>query len=87
MLKIVRSVDADCVRYILAGRIDAERVAELRVAFESESQPVILDFSEVTRFDREVMEELASWDAMGIRLENCPAYIREWIAKVRGQEG
>lgn len=87
MLKIVRSVYHDCVKYILSGRIDPEQAAELEAAFADEEMPVVLDFSEVRRFDREVMEDLASWQAKGIRLENCPAYVREWIAKVRERAG
>jgi anti-anti-sigma regulatory factor len=87
MLKIVRSVCPDCVKYILSGRIDAEQAAELQSALDGESLPVILDLGEVRRFDREVMETLAGWEMKGIRLENCPAYVLAWIAKLREPPG
>ena len=35
--------------------------------------------------DREVVKLLALSEANGIELRNCPAYIREWIAKERAQ--
>ena len=87
MLKIVRSVHPNCVKYILSGRIDPEQAVELEAAFSSEKLSVILDLYEVRRVDREVVEELVRWETNGIRLENCPAYVREWIEKVRERAG
>jgi hypothetical protein len=72
MLMIVRSANADFVLFTLSGHIDAEHAAELQLAFE-----------EVKRVDREVVADLARWNADGIEFENCPAYLREWIARTQ----
>ncbi len=86
MLKIVRSANPDFVLFTLSGRIDVDHAAELEEAFVGEDLPIILDMREVKRVDRDVLAALARWELEGITLENCPAYVREWIAKARGQK-
>jgi hypothetical protein len=83
MLKIVRSANADFVLFTLSGHIDAEHATELQLAFEGEALPIVLDLREVKRVDREVVADLARWNAGGIKFENCPAYLREWIARIQ----
>ena len=81
MLKIVRSANPDFVLFMLSGHIDTEHAAELQVSFDGEALPIVLDLREVKRVDREVVADLARWNADGIKFENCPAYLREWIAR------
>jgi hypothetical protein len=83
MLKIVRSANPDFVLFTLSGHIDAEHAAELQGAFDGEALPTVLDLREVKRVDREVVADLARWNADGIKFENCPAYLREWIARTQ----
>jgi hypothetical protein len=83
MLKIVRSENPDFVLFTLSGHIDAEHVAELQTAFDGETLPIVLDLLEVKRVDREVVVDLARWNTDGIKFENCPAYLREWIARTQ----
>jgi hypothetical protein len=83
MLKIVRSANPDFVLFTLSGYIDAEHAAELQVAFDGEALPIVLDLREVKRVDREVVVDLARWNTDGIKFENCPAYISEWIARTQ----
>jgi hypothetical protein len=83
MLKIVRSANPDFVLFTLSGHIDAEHAAELQGAFDGEALPTVLDLLEVKRVDREVVADLARWNADGIKFENCPAYLREWIARTQ----
>jgi hypothetical protein len=83
MLKIVRSANADFVLFTLSGYIDTEHFAELQAAFDGETLPIVLDLLEVKRVDREVVADLARWNADGIKFENCPAYLREWIARTQ----
>jgi hypothetical protein len=83
MLKIVRSENPDFVLFTLSGHIDAEHADELRVAFDREALPIVLDLREVKRVDREVVADLAHWNTDGIKFENCPAYLREWIARTQ----
>jgi anti-anti-sigma regulatory factor len=81
MLKIVRSANPDFVLFTLSGHIDGEHAAELQVAFDGETLPIVLDLREVKRVDREVVADLAQWNTDGIKFEKCPAYLREWIAR------
>jgi hypothetical protein len=81
MLKIVRSESPDRLLFTLSGYIDTEHVAELQAAFDGETLPIVLDLLEVKRVDREVVADLARWNADGVKFENCPAYLREWIAR------
>ena len=83
MLKIVRSENPDFVLFTLSGHIDPEHANELRVAFDREALPIVLDLREVKRVDREVVADLARWNTDGIKFENCPAYLREWIARTQ----
>src|SRR3984893_1097795 len=76
MLKVVRSANAAFVLFALSGHIYAEHAAELQLAFDGEALPIVLDLLEVKRVDREVVADLARWNADGIKFENCPAYLR-----------
>jgi hypothetical protein len=69
----------------LSGRIEAEDVSELRrlFALEESHQRVILDLEDVTLVDRDGVAFLAHCEGEGIGLENCPAYVREWLQKER----
>jgi len=82
MLKILRSVNGKVV-FILSGRIEVEDVAELQrlFALESEHHHLALDLKDVTIVDPDAVKALARWEAEGIRLENCPAYVRAWIER------
>lgn len=84
-LRIQKAARANVVVYALSGRIRAEEVAELQRLFEVEGQDhrVVLDLKEVKLVDRDAVKFLARCEANGTRLENSPAYIREWI----GREG
>jgi len=80
-LRVQISAKGEAVAFTLSGRIRAEEVAELQKLFEAEGQNrcIVLDLKEVKLVDREVVRFLARCEAQGIRLENCPRYIREWI--------
>ena len=69
--------------FSLSGRIRAEELAELQRLLEVEGQDrrIVLDLKEVKLVDRDSVRFLACCEANGIRLENCPAYIREWIVR------
>jgi hypothetical protein len=82
MLKIRRSAN-DKVVFTLSGRIEADDVAELQrlLDLEAADHPLALDLEDVTLLDRDAVKFLARREAHGIQLENCPAYIREWIER------
>ena len=87
MFKIQRSSDGKFVVFTLSGRIKASRLGELEKLLESEADDhsMSLDLKEVKLVDRDVIGFLASCEAKGVKLANCPAYIREWIEKETAQ--
>jgi anti-anti-sigma regulatory factor len=86
MLKIQRSANGRVV-FTLSGRIEAEDVKELRqlLALEKAGQQLVWDLRDVTLVSPDAVEFLAGCEADSIKLENCPPYIREWIARVKGR--
>src|SRR2546425_6578300 len=87
MLRIQRSEQGEGVRFMLSGRIEAEYLSELRRVIEGEERrcPLTLDLGEVKLVDRDAVTFLAQCEAAGATLENCPAYVREWIARERAE--
>lgn len=67
--------------FTLIGRIEAEDVKELRqlLALEIPGQYLVLDLRDVSLVDQDAVTFLARCEADGIKLENCPPYIRQWI--------
>jgi hypothetical protein len=84
MLKIQRFTNGKVV-YILSGRMDAEQAGELNKLFgnESEGIKIVADLRDLTLVDRDAVRFLERCEAGGIKLRNCPAYIRVWIDRER----
>jgi len=84
MLKIQRVTNSYVV-FTLSGRMDAENVAELKelIASEARGRRIVLELSDLTLVDRDAVKFLERCETDSIKLENCPAYIREWIARER----
>ena len=80
MLKIDRSANGEIV-FTLSGRIEAEDIKQLQQLFDSEApgKELVLNLKDVTLVNQDAITFLARSEADGIRLENCPAYIRQWI--------
>jgi hypothetical protein len=87
MLKIQRSSNGGVV-LALTGRIEIEDIAELKRLFGAEETGCLLalDLENVTLVDREAVGFLAGCEADGIKLKNCPAYIRVWIDRDKKRE-
>jgi anti-anti-sigma regulatory factor len=86
MLKITRAANGEVV-FTVSGRLDAENLAELKTLFEAEAggRRITLDLKELTLVDQDAITFLERCEADSIQLKNCPAYIREWITRERGQ--
>ena len=86
MLKIQRSVNGQVV-LTLSGRIEAEDIKELQgaLALETTKKQLILDLRDVTLLNQDAIKFLGGCEAGGIKLENCPVYIREWIERIKGR--
>ena len=83
MLKILRSEQSDCARFALCGRIETEHIAELKRMLDAEKLPIVLDLKEISLVDRDVIGFLDRCQSSGVRLDNCPPYILEWIDRTR----
>ena len=82
MLKITRVTDIGTITLMVSGRIRAEQLPDLRRSVEAErTRDVVLDLSEVSLVDVEVVQFLLHCEMESIRLAHCPAYIREWMVR------
>jgi hypothetical protein len=80
-LRIERSVRQGFMVFTLSGRMQAEQVAELKALFDTGHRNIILDLREVRLADRDSVRFLRNCEADGMKLENCPAYVREWMER------
>jgi hypothetical protein len=65
--------------FTLSGRMKAEEVAEWKALFDADYTTIVLDLREVRLADRDAVKFLRSCERDGMKLENCPAYVREWM--------
>ena len=86
MLKITRAANGEVV-FTVSGRMDAENLRELKTLLSSEGsgQRITLDLKELTLVDQDDVRFLERCEIDNTQLKNCPAYIREWITRERGQ--
>jgi anti-anti-sigma regulatory factor len=86
MLKIQRSANGQVVLK-LSGRIEAEDIKELGGVLDLETtrKQLILDLRDVTLVNQDAIKFLVGCEADGIKLQNCPVYIREWIERIKGR--
>ena len=84
MLKITTAVNGEVV-IKLSGRMDAENIGELEALMTSEAdgRRIVLDLRDLTLVDQDAVSFLKRCQEDNITLKNCPAYIREWIARER----
>jgi len=81
--KIDTEVRGKFTVFVLTGRIEGHAIDELKrlLALYPDSRAVVLDLKDVRLVDRAVMRFLARSEADGVRLESCPAYVREWMER------
>jgi anti-anti-sigma regulatory factor len=82
MLRIRRYVEGGTATFALSGRIEEANVSELKTLLEGERQlpGTTLDLEEVRLVDRAAVGFLVTCEARGVKLLNCPSYVREWIS-------
>ena len=79
--RIRRSEGSSGVVFGLSGEMDAEHAARLEDLLTEETRgTILLDLTEVTLVARDAVRFLARVEGRGIRIENCPEYVRSWIA-------
>ena len=81
MLKIRRYESNEAAAFVLSGRIEEQNLSELQKLLDAEpgGLGITLDLEEVRLVDREAVRFFAACEARGIKLKNCPSYIREWM--------
>ena len=67
----------------LIGHFQLEHVEELRKQLEQNGSQFVLDLTELTLVDLDIVRFLGTCEASGVKLVNCSPYIREWV----NQEG
>jgi hypothetical protein len=80
-LRIERSARQGIRVFTLSGRMKAEEVAELKALFDTDCRTIVLDLRDVRLADRDAVKFLRDCEADGMKLENCRAYIREWMER------
>jgi predicted metal-binding protein len=82
-LRIERSVRQGTIIFTLSGRMKAEEVAEVKALFAMDHRSIVLDLRDLRLADRDAVKFLRDCEADGMKLENCPAYVREWMERER----
>ena len=81
--KGVQLIDRDrLVQLFISGHFQEMHINMIDDLLTEETDPVVLDLGEVTLVDREAIKFLATLDARGVGLRNCPGFIREWMRKL-----
>jgi hypothetical protein len=68
MVRITRMANGEVV-FKLSGQMSAE----------ASGRRILLDLKDLTLVDQDIVSFLKRSEANGIKLENCPPYIRQWI--------
>ena len=61
--------------------MNAEEVAELKALFDADYRTILLDLQDVRLADRDAVKFLRDCEADGMKLENCPEYVRKWMER------
>src|ERR1700733_1641580 len=67
----------------VCGRIPLEHGSTGKELIRQEQGVVVLDLTEVTLVDRDAVNLIAMCALKNVELRNCPAFLREWVAKER----
>jgi hypothetical protein len=82
--KIHRQAIAEGVVVLrVSGRLAGKNVDMLRTLLEQENNVLALDLKDLRLVDGDAVRLLAIHESNGVRIDNCPLYIREWIRRER----
>ena len=81
--KVVRLIDRDrLVLLHISGHLQEMHINMIDDLLTKETDPVALDLREVALVDQEAVKFLATLNARGVGLINCPGFLREWMRKL-----
>ena len=87
MLKIGKDCGGCVTKLRVSGRIESHQIAVIQSEFDDGCAHKVLDLSEVTLVDLEVVRFLIRSEDDGVELVQCPPYVREWILRERAEGG
>ena len=67
----------------LSGDFQTEHIAELKNQLQNDGPRLVLDLTEVTVVDVDVVRFFEVCEASGMKIVHCPRYIREWMNRER----
>jgi len=81
MLKVRRTANGEVV-FAISGQLETEGLRELSTLLELEpsTRAVTLELKDLVIVDRDAVAFLRACAEKGIKLRNCPKYIRTWMA-------
>ena len=71
----------------LSGRFRSDLIAFVRSVMSNGCARKILDLSDITLVDIEVVRFLNRCEDEGIEVVHCPAYVRKWMQRERAEGG
>jgi len=81
------AIGEDQVILRVSGHITGEDVSTLKALLEQESGVLILNLKNVRLVDGDAVKLLATHEANGVTISECPPYVREWIRLERKTSG
>jgi hypothetical protein len=84
MIATVSSNQSDSLTLAISGKVSEEALPEIALLIDHgrrDHEKVILDLGEVTLLDPAAAQFFADQFQGGVRLVNCPVYIRRWIVR------
>jgi len=85
MLRIEKESDGRVTTLRLSGRIQSDCIASIHSAMSDGCSRKILDLTEVRLVDIAVVRFLIGCEDEGVKLAQCPGYVREWIVRERAE--
>ena len=74
-------MEGGTIVFTTSGEMDHEYTERLQQLLDLEKHSrILLDLKDVTLVGREAVQFLARVEAAGVRVVNCPDYVRSWIA-------
>jgi anti-anti-sigma regulatory factor len=80
-IRIQQTTEGEFTVLRLSGELVSSQREALLEEIESNDNTIALCLEEVTIVDLDVVQLLARCEARGLKLLNCPPYIREWISR------
>jgi hypothetical protein len=86
MLRIERqSRGKSSINLKLSGRMQTDGISDLQAEIEKCDPVPSPDLEEITLLDRDSVRFLIGCETEGIKLVNCPLFVREWITREEGK--